>query len=457
MKLIVYLESAEVEPEYRYILDQESFGITVNKEDNIKQLCQLEKIENCIREYFRERGYFYTHEDILKYLYSNYDLLQIECHDDNIHTEDIIHFIKNNDLKQFNKVLLLLDENKYNEIDKFLNQDFPENVVFKLPDNFSEISYEELIKTVNAVNNITDEVRDLSPLEQIMFLYDIIRDRVYCDDINDKMSARDLTSVLLGDKIVCLGYASIFHIALKKLGINITKEIIRENNSKKGHARDMVYISDFKYNVCAIASFDLTFDSKKEENDDSFLQSYKFFARPLSYFKKKEKNKYHSELIPFFDLEGEKQLETINNMCELDDIKNNDFLFSMMKIGKLCNKKIGIVNFIDWSTGRIDMDSVKNQYNEFTMLLETEIDPETFARCFVAVRQKQQQLSPERFHLDKDEVISITHNRYKPETTEEELLLTILGKSYFSEQDAKKIAKKVLGKNNQPNIQKQKS
>lgn len=457
MKLIAYLDFNGEDDEYRYVIKEKSIDITVNPSDNLEQLCKLENIEEPIRDYYRERGYFYREEDIEKYKYDNQRILQIESYDPNVVISDIISFIRNNNLKQFNKIIINLNENQYSEMDQFINQDLPDNIVFKLPDNSYEISYSDYIKTVEAVNNITDNAKDLSPFEQIMYLYDEIRDRVYCEDESNKLSARDISSVLLGDKIVCLGFANMFNIALKKLGINTMKEIIRKNTSTKGHARNIIYIDDPKYNINAILFFDLTYDCKKQNNDDSFFQNYANFARPLSYYKDIERNYNHSETIPFFDLDRDYGFTIINNIKELDDIENHDFLFSMMKIKKLRNHKFDVFSCIDYQTGKVNQKKLKQEYRECFSLLEQEIDPETFAKCLVEVRKKQQELNPDRFQLTFDDIKITIHNRFKPENKEIELLLSIFGEKFFTEEDAREITKKVLGKNNQIPFQKQKS
>ena len=50
----------------------------------------------------------------------------------------------------------------------------------------------------------------------------------------------------------------------------------------------------------------------------------------------------------------------------------------------------------------------------------------------------------------------INHN-VRSQSNEEELLLSIFGQKFFTEEDAKKIAQKILGKNNQSSFQKKKS
>ena len=94
------------------------------------------------------------------------------------------------------------------------------NIYFQIFGNNNLINFKDYKATVIAINKKISEIEcyDFSPLEKIMYVYDMVRDRVYTEVSadEDKNISRDLTSVLLGDKIVCVGYSKIFAILLKK-------------------------------------------------------------------------------------------------------------------------------------------------------------------------------------------------------------------------------------------------
>ena len=61
----------------------------------------------------------------------------------------------------------------------------------------------------------------LSPLETVLYVYDLVRERKYQEEGANEChtKSRDLTSVLLGDKIVCAGFVNLFNTILEKLDI----------------------------------------------------------------------------------------------------------------------------------------------------------------------------------------------------------------------------------------------
>lgn len=164
------------------------------------------------------------------------------------------------------------------------------NVYLYFDGNKTERHIEEYKKTIDAIDEIVKTIRkhNLSPLEEIMYAYDLVREKVYTKELDtesDRIS-RDLSSVLFGDKIVCAGYIAIFNSVLKNLGISVMDyKLVKKENSKKGHVRSLVYVKDKKYHVNGVFMFDPTWDSKKCEGDKSYLTSYKFFCKSKDEFR----------------------------------------------------------------------------------------------------------------------------------------------------------------------------
>ncbi len=100
---------------------------------------------------------------------------------------------------------------EFNQLMKSYNNS--QNLKLMIEGNKKKITVEEYKKTVLVINEMVSKIKkqNLSPLEQIMYAYDIVRDRVYLEEKEGEgyETSRDLTSVLLGDKIVCVGYANI--------------------------------------------------------------------------------------------------------------------------------------------------------------------------------------------------------------------------------------------------------
>ena len=154
-------------------------------------------------------------------------------------------FISENKFIKSKKILL---EGKYTisdyeKIKQLLKQygEYSNNVYVFLEGNSSSIKLKEAYDTIKKIKDLALYIdsHDFSPIEKIMYTYDIVRNRVYkFEDENESVYvSRNLTSVLNGDKIVCAGYARIFESLLKYMGINCSYVKIRQINSIKSHAR----------------------------------------------------------------------------------------------------------------------------------------------------------------------------------------------------------------------------
>ena len=149
------------------------------------------------------------------------------------------------------------------------------------------ITIEEIQKQIGYVKSL-----DLSQMETIMYIYDYVRKRIYTfedkeDEINE---SRDLTNVLFGDKIVCMGYTNLFNSMLEYLGISAEPVFYDgleiDNNKNDGHVRTMINVNDSKYDIQGLFLFDPTWDSKRSKNNNDYLSSYKFFAKNVKYMEK---------------------------------------------------------------------------------------------------------------------------------------------------------------------------
>ena len=199
--------------------------------------------------------------------------------------EDIAEYLKRNP-ELLNKEIVLaeclsLDKNTALRL-KEVFKDFP-NIKLMVDGNQELVSITQYSQTVDAIDSIIEKINryNYSPLEQLILAYDLIRDRFYVkeDETEDYSVSRDLTSSLLGDKIVCVGFANIFDAVCKKLGFNSMIFLLNnKHDTTSGHARNMVYMIDEKYGIEGIYFFDPTVDCKKDYFN-SFLYSYRLFAK----------------------------------------------------------------------------------------------------------------------------------------------------------------------------------
>lgn len=224
-----------------------------------------------------------NHKDGNINLLSNIEFISIETDE-----ELIVKYIEKNPILKTQKIILPkihkldlsdLEETK-NKFSKYID-----NIYIYLEGNGTPISISESEKTVKAIDAIVDTIKkfNFSPLEQLMYVYDLTRDRIYTDEdsVNDScLVSRDLTAALFGDKIVCAGFAKIFNVILKKLNIKSAYyNLVPNGKLSSGHVRNMVYVEDPKYNVRGVYLFDPTWDSKQKDGDNNFLKSYRFFAK----------------------------------------------------------------------------------------------------------------------------------------------------------------------------------
>lgn len=169
----------------------------------------------------------------------------------------------------------------YKEILKDCNFEEYDNCGIKIfyQDCNSSVGLATLYKISHLIGDIVNNIRqyNLSPIEKIMYVYDIVKQRKYKKDNINVRNSCDLDKVLTGDFINCSGYSNLFNAILKCLGI---KAMPLASISKK-HQRSIVYVKDEKYNIDGVYVFDPTWDSKTNNDDNHYIDKYYYFAMPI--------------------------------------------------------------------------------------------------------------------------------------------------------------------------------
>ena len=287
----------------------------------------------------------------------------------------IDYIIKNPELKSKQIVITttILEKIEIEELQK-IAQKFP-NISIKLDENSEIISINEYIQTQSIINNIVKYIKqfNFSPMEKIMCAYDIVRERIYKkEDENEHQStSRDLTSVLLGDKIVCLGYSEIFNIILNKL--DIKSDIVALENKynlrNPGHARNIAYVKDDKYNIDGVYYFDTTGDSKLKETDNNYFNKYKYFAQTQKQISEKTDSLIEFNNKRFLDA---LKCETIEDSIEtiICDIETNMLFYDMTEETKWLKH---IMNLIKEISSAAKITPLKGNLLSIIAFLPTEI------------------------------------------------------------------------------------
>lgn len=410
----------------------ESFSSIINNNELILKIEDSMKF-NLNYEEFEQSFPFYRY--VLEHcrdkdFFNNCDILYI-----NGAYEDIVEYLKRNP-ELLDKEIVL---SEFLELDKGTClklkeafKDFP-NIKLMVNGNTELISLKQYEETVNAIDVLVDKISryNYSPLEQLILAYDLIRDRFYVkEDENDNYSvSRDLTSTLLGDKIVCVGFANIFDAVCKKLNIKSNMFfLINRSDDSRGHARNMVYLHDEKYSIDGLYFFDPTFDCKKDM-ENNFLFSYRFFAK--DYIEMDELSGY-SYLPRDFELFDEERFDLLMDMCEELD-GNTSLAFKT-----LINLKINtLLRFI----GQSPIEPLSSDYEpvqivdaayDIKCMAEKSIGAEVFLKALYTVRKNQYYEEPGKYMFDVQTLTRIiTNSRFRADDTAELALLSAMGFNYY--------------------------
>ena len=371
----------------KQLKDKEKFDISMNISK------QFETTEEIINDEMKKT---------FEYMIENYDNLfeKIEYIKLDFENIDINKYIRSNPIIQTKKIVLPYELN-ITDYDKVLElMDEYSDIVDKIYVHFeNDIRYVSLLdcyKTMNEIKKYAENIKylGLSKMETVMYVYDMVRNRVYVSEseTEDRAESRDLAKVLFGNKIVCAGYANLFNAILYYLGFGFSVFPLNDTNeSLSGHARNVLYIQDEKYNIDGVYFCDATWDSKRFEEDNSYLYSYRFFAKTLDTMNEYDKrvnlenllSKYSKnmckEITTLFRKENYEELfkymTTVNVMIRLTDREN--------KVPSLS------INSIMSSNDNFDTKSFLKGFREVHKLFNKEIPAETMIQILNNVRKAE--------------------------------------------------------------------
>ena len=401
----------------------------------------------------------------IEYIYISFDELN-----------DVREFLNNNPSLKNKKIVLNnympLDINCANKLKNTF--DDMDNIFVLVQGNTEPVNIEDYISTINLIEDYTNKIKkyDLSPFEQIIYAYDLARSRFYVSEgKNEKYSvSRDLTSVLTGDKIVCVGFAIIFYTILNNLGIKINEVSLYDKKTLNeelviGHARNSIYIKDDKYDIDGIYVFDPTWDNKKDDTNN-FLNSFKFFAKTIDDFKKYENNRYS-------------YMGIFSDPIDVDEIKQdyeegNDINHKYSHIGIL-NRLIDGKNVInELAMIRLNapvkqiigedkgyfFENIEDYFKLIEKLdtyLHKSISVKTFLEALLKVRKIEYYDEPEKYPFDEKSIyqVALSFPLTRRESDEEKILSAIFGKETESEAARKNASKEYKTFNKEVNVKRE--
>ena len=340
---------------------------------------------------------------------------------------DIKNVLENNPILKTKKIVLPtnfnLDElDKLYELDKKLEK--YENIYVKLEGNTLPVTLKDAIKTIEILNDEVNKIKklNLSPFETIMYVYDLVRDQEYVEEEKgtDHFISRDLTSILLGDKIVCVGFSCKFTALLRKLDIPCYD--IDFNTDARPHVRNIIHVKDEKYDVDGVYFFDTTWDCKYNDTND-FLNSYQYFAKTLF-----EMQKINGKGYKYPDIFNNSRDKVVNSFTEYlisnrNHIDKNDitekFLNKLFEMEKLAGieklmkvNEDNIYNYTRCNPENLIEDVIKDIYHVYKYY-DKPISDNTFMNLLTNIRKIEHEQDPEKYPFDNDTIFNICFNSNK--------------------------------------------
>lgn len=391
-------------------------------------------------EYLKNSGLNYAEEEIdfLENCLLNKDTLlknsvYVEFH---FPIDKVAKYLKKNPEVKNKNIIICDDCNlSYENLKKYedIFGEFSDNLFFKLVGNKKLISYSDCISTYKILEEIVYNVKkyNFSPLENIMYIYDLVRDKVYNKESigEDGCVSRDLSSSLLGNKIVCLGYARIFNALLEKLEIK-SKEIYLYGEIS-GHARNEVYIKDDKYGVNGVYYFDATWDSKKCENDNSFLASYRFFAMTKGEMDSIDNGKRIQQNFPYFSNNFVNEIKNLIEESGIDSV-SDEYVKSINHMAGMVNSKylIDMLSYFNINSpfyGKRDLEEIVSELNEIVSYFDNSLSADTLLMALYNVRKIQYYYDSDRYPFSLEDFYkTVVASNWNFEDNAEYLLLDFL-------------------------------
>lgn len=162
------------------------------------------------------------------------------------------------------------------------------NILYKCEIASNELlTLHEIIDMFQHILDISEkiEIKKYSPLEAIYYIYYKLKAKIYKKESENEplYTSRSVNQIRKANKIVCEGYSNYFYAIAKFLNLPVFKlNWSNENEEKPGHSENIVFINDPKYKVTGIYAIDVTWDSKKNENDNRYKKNIRHFLIPLS-------------------------------------------------------------------------------------------------------------------------------------------------------------------------------
>ncbi|NLL02158.1 MAG: hypothetical protein GX265_03975 [Mollicutes bacterium] len=391
---------------FRNVLEVNSYTKETDKEKNEETLKDIETVEKALKRSFILKDFdefeiifenikdFTEYTNFLEKLKGN-----IIIHVDNLSKEDL-NYLKNI---------------------KFQNE--PQVNYGLISNNIDLSEYLEILEIINSMETFISKFA-LSEIEKQLLLFDLVRERVYkSGDSNDKTSARDLNRVLKEEEIVCAGYANIFAAVSNQLGIpTIVKKYYSIKNPTTGHASNVSYVYDSIYNDYYILEYDPTWNSRKNEQDQDWINNYDYAAVPenIATLQKYSKKNYgiNYSMINTLNIEFVRYHELLmTNSPLVINWQIDKFVRLIINIYKYLNKKDKVEELMQFrkdltSNSQINPEYIQKLYEDVRNTGSKSIPIKDFIKMIYRVRRVEHSIDPQKYPLDYNIIENIVRRKY---------------------------------------------
>ena len=162
-----------------------------------------------------------------------------------------------------------------------------------------DLTYEEFQSQIEGIKWYKEMIKqsDLSPLEKLIFAYDIMKTFPYREKEAHSADSRNPGKILNDRYIVCSGYTAMLDEILKGMDSNIRHTDVGvtcfddKGEYRGAHSRSLVDIADEKYGIHGSFFLDSTWDSVSDRKQEYYghdyiaLDLYRYFLVPYSEYK----------------------------------------------------------------------------------------------------------------------------------------------------------------------------
>ena len=247
--------------------------------------------------------------------------------------------------------------------------------------------YQNILEDYETIQN-----NNYSITEALFYIYNKYKNRIYKEEKSNEKSAlsRSLNQIMKSDNIVCVGYANYLNAIASILNIPVFPlEWLDRFNPNSGHRENIAVINDPKYDIKGVFTIDITWDSKKDENDTEYKNNIKhFLVSPLqNSFEKNQKglvlptdNIYYSIIYRYRRYLKIKEAGVNNAILwenkriVIDAINKLYSLLNLPEIKGDCDLDIEIKKIKKIGKKTIPEETLKNIINNVTPRSEEELD-----------------------------------------------------------------------------------